>query len=128
IEEAATGNGAGWPRVHATPEAFFERCQTLNWRFFAHLYEAFVAQVLPQAMPGYAAPLHTLREHFPEVWIVDGSRLDAVAHRLKLLREVRARVLPGCVTASMTCTAASRAIWTSTLMPLRANCHGRWRP
>ena len=56
IEEAATGNGAGWPRVQATPEAFFERCQTLHWRFFATLYEAFVAQVLPQAMPGYAAP------------------------------------------------------------------------
>ena len=58
-----------------------------------------MAQVLPQATPGYAAPVHTLREHFPEVWIVDGSRLDAVAQRLKLLREVRARVLPGCVTA-----------------------------
>ena len=52
IEEAATGNGAGWPRVQATPEAFFERCQTLHWRFFANLYEAFVAQVLPQATPG----------------------------------------------------------------------------
>ena len=90
IEEAATGNGAGWPRVQATPEAFFERCQTLHWRFFANLYDAFVAQVLPQATPGYAAPLHTLRERFTEVWIVDGSRLDAVAHRLKLLREVRA--------------------------------------
>jgi len=99
IEEAATGNGAGWPRVQATPEAFCERCQTLPWRFFANLYEAFVAQVLPQATPSYAAPLHTLRERFAEVWSVDGSRLDAVAHRLKLLREVRARVLPGCVTA-----------------------------
>ena len=91
IEEAATGNGAGWPRVQATPEAFFERCQTLHWRFFATLYDAFVAQVLPQATPGYAAPLHPLRERFPEVWIVDGARLDAVAHRLELLREVRAR-------------------------------------
>jgi hypothetical protein len=99
IEEAATGNGAGWPRVQATPEAFFERCQTLNWRFFANLYEAFGAQVLPQATPSSAAPLHTLRERFTEVWIVDGSRLDAVAHRLKRRREVRARVLPGCVTA-----------------------------
>jgi Transposase DDE domain len=99
IEEAATGNGAGWPRVPATPEAFFARCQTLHWRFFATLYEAFVAQVLPQATPGSAAPLHPLRERFPEVWIVDGSRLDAVAHRLKLLREVRARVRPGGVTA-----------------------------
>jgi hypothetical protein len=99
IEEAATGTGAGWPRVQATPAACFARCQTLPWRFFATLYEAFVAQVLPQATPGYAAPLHPLRERVPEVWIVDGSRLDAVAHRRKLLREVRARVLPGCVTA-----------------------------
>src|SRR5262249_27388885 len=99
LEDAATGHGAGGPRVHGPPEAFFERCQTLNWRFFANLYEAFVAQVLPQATPSYAAPLPTLRERFAEVWSVDGSRLDAVAHRLKLLREVRARVLPGCVTA-----------------------------
>jgi hypothetical protein len=86
IEEGATGKGAGWPRVQATPEAFFERCQILHRRFFANLYEAFVAQVLPQATLSYAAPLHTLRERFAEVWIVDGSRLDVVAHRLKLLR------------------------------------------
>jgi len=99
IEEAATGNGAGGPRVQATPEAFFERCQTLTWRFFANLYAAFVAQGLPQATPSYAALLHTLRERFMAVWIVDGARLDAVAHRLKLRREVRARGLPGCVTA-----------------------------
>jgi hypothetical protein len=99
LEEAATGSGAGWPRVHASPEAFFERCQALHWRFFATLYDAFVAQVLPEASANYAHPLHRLRERFAEVWVVDGSRLDAVAHRLKLLRDVRAQVLPGCVTA-----------------------------
>ena len=37
LQEAASGRGAGWPHVPATPAAFFERCQTLNWRFFAHL-------------------------------------------------------------------------------------------
>jgi hypothetical protein len=99
LQEAANGSGAGWPHVPATPEAFFERCQTLHWRFFANLYEAFLVQVLPQAPPCYASPLSALREHFAEVWVVDGSRLDAVAHRLKLLRDVRARVLPGCLTA-----------------------------
>jgi hypothetical protein len=99
LQEAASGSGAGWPHVQATPEAFFERCQTLHWRFFANLYAAFLAQVLPQATPCYAAPLSALRERFAEVWVVDGSRLDAVAHRLKLLRDVRARVLPGCLTA-----------------------------
>ena len=99
LEEAAASPGAGWPSVQASPEAFFERCQSLHWRFFAKLYEAFVAHVLPEARPCYAQPLHALRQHFPEVWVVDGSRLDAVAHRLKLLREVRACVLPGCLTA-----------------------------
>lgn len=99
LQEASGGNGAGWPPVETSPEAFFQRCQTLNWRFFANLYDAFVAQVLPQAEPLYASPVHALRERFEEVWIVDGSRLDAVAKRLKLLWDVRAQVLPGSVTA-----------------------------
>lgn len=85
--------------MQASPEAFFQRCQSLNWRFFANLYEAFLLQVLPRAQPCYASPVHTLREYFKEVWIVDGSRLDAVAKRLKLLWDVRAQVLPGCLTA-----------------------------
>jgi hypothetical protein len=99
LQEAAIGNGSGWPHVEASPEAFFQRCQSLNWRFFANLHEAFSTQVLPQAQPVYASPLHDLRERFEEVWIVDGSRLDAVAKRLKLLWDVRAHVLPGCLTA-----------------------------
>ena len=98
-QEAALGNGSGWPPVQASPEAFCQRCQSLTWRFFANLYEAFLLQVLPQAQPCYASPVHTLREYFQEVWIVDGSRLDAVAKRLKLLWDVRAPVLPGCLTA-----------------------------
>jgi hypothetical protein len=99
LQEAALGNGSGWPPVQASPEAFFQRCQRLNWHFFANLYEAFLLQVLPQAQPCYASPVHTLREYFPEVWIVDGSCLDAVTKRLKLLWDVRAQVLPGCLTA-----------------------------
>jgi Transposase DDE domain len=99
LEEAAAGTRAGWPTVQATPEAFFERCQGLHWRFFANLYNAFVAQVVPTAPLCYAQPLHPLRERFAEVWVVDGSRLDAVAHRLQLLHDVRAPVLPGCITA-----------------------------
>jgi len=99
LQEAAVGNGSGWPHVEASPEAFFQRCQTLNWRFFADLHEAFLMQVLPQAQPVYASPLHALRERFQEIWIVDGSRLAAVVKRLKLLWDVRARVLPGCLTA-----------------------------
>ncbi len=99
LQEAARGNGSGWPHVAASPEAFFQRCQSLNGRFFANLHAAFLAQVLPQADPGDASPVHALRERFQEVWIVDGSRLDAVVNRLKLLWDVRSRVLPGALTA-----------------------------
>jgi hypothetical protein len=99
LEEATAGPGTGWPTVQATPEAFFERCRDLRWQCFAKLSEAFVAHVLPEALPCYAQPLHPLRDRFAEVWVGDGSRLDAVAHRLKALRDVRASVLPGCVTA-----------------------------
>jgi hypothetical protein len=106
LEEAATSPGAGWPSVQASPEAFFERCQNLHWRFFAKLYEAFVDHVLPDARPCYAQPLQALRQHFPDVWVVDGSRLDAVAHRLKLLRDVRACV--GRRTAADACRPGAR--------------------
>jgi hypothetical protein len=99
LQEAAGGSGSGWPHVEASPEAFFQRCQNLNWCFFANLHKAFLTQILPQAQPVYASPVHPVRERFKEVWIVDGSRLDAVAKRLKLLWDVRARVLPGCLTA-----------------------------
>jgi Transposase DDE domain len=99
LQEAALGNGAGWPQVKASPDAFFQRCQSLPWRFFANLHEAFVTQGLPQAHAVYASPVHDLREQFRDVWVVDGSRWDAIVNRLKLRRDVRSRVLPGCLTA-----------------------------
>jgi hypothetical protein len=99
LQEAARGNGSGWPRVEASPEAFFQRCQSLDWRFFATLHKTFLPQILPQAHPVYASPVHPLRERFEEVWGADGSRLDAVVNRLKWLCDVRSRALPGCLTA-----------------------------
>lgn len=85
--------------VSGTPQAFFERSQSLNWRFFAELYRRFVASITPSARLSYATEFADLREHFTELWIVDGSRLDAVAHRLKLLWDVRSPMLPGCLIA-----------------------------
>jgi hypothetical protein len=51
LPEAAVGHGSGWPQIEASPAACFQRCQTVNWRFFANLPEALLAQVLPQAQP-----------------------------------------------------------------------------
>jgi len=92
------GRDALWPRVLATPRAFFKKAQGLRPHLFEAVYTAFTRSILPQARPAYASWLHGLRERFPEVLIVDGSRLDAIGHRLKLLRPERAQVLPGCLT------------------------------
>jgi len=64
---------------------------------FQGLYDAFIAQLVVDARPLYAATVSGLRERFPEVWVLDGSRLDQVAHRLKLTWDVRSPLLPGCV-------------------------------
>lgn len=88
-----------WPRVLARPRAFFEKAEGQRPGLFMHLYRAFVRSILPQAPEAYASWMSPLRRHFPEIHVIDGSNLDAVAHRLKITHDERAALLPGCVTA-----------------------------
>lgn len=88
-----------WPRVQAGARAFYEKAEGQRPGLFMHLYRAFLRSLLPQAPQTYASWMAPLRRHFPEITVVDGSRLDAVCHRLKITHDVRSPVLPGCVTA-----------------------------
>jgi len=97
LREAGVMFPALGPAARTSPEAFFQRAERLRPDFFRTLYEAFVARLVPDALPTYAGAVQGLRERFAEVWIVDGSRLDAVAHRLKLTWDVRSPLLPGCL-------------------------------
>ena len=101
LDQTRKGRGRDklWPRVLARTEAFFEKAQGQRPGLFMHLYRAFVRSILPAAPEAYASWMKDLRQRFPEIHIVDGSRLDAVCHRLKILHDVRAPILPGCVTA-----------------------------
>ena len=99
LEESAAGKNPDWPHVPATPEAFFQRSRDLSWKFFASLYQAFVERIAPLAPASFTQELDSLMERFAGVWIVDGSRLVAIAHRLKILWQIRSPILPGCVTA-----------------------------
>ncbi len=99
LEEAAGGKSGIWPQVEASPQGFFSRCQNLNWEFFRDLHEAFVDRALAKEPPSYATTCRPLLARFTSVWVVDGSRLDAIAHRLKILWDNRSVILPGCVTA-----------------------------
>jgi len=100
LDDTRKGRGRDklWPRVMATPQAFFRKAQGLRPHLFQATYAAFTRRLLPHARPAYASWLKRVRQRFPEVLIVDGSRLDAVGHRLKLLRHDPAQILPGCLT------------------------------
>jgi hypothetical protein len=97
--EAATMDLPGWTKIEATPEAFFQRGRDLSWKFFQVLYQAFVAKITPVSDAAFAQEWKSLRKRFSHLWIVDGSRLDAITHRLKILWKEEGRVLPGCLMA-----------------------------
>jgi hypothetical protein len=99
LYETLEGSEPLFPLVAATPEAFFQRCQTLRPAFFAAIFTRFTAGLLTAPPGRYAQELAEVQARFAGVVVVDGSRLAAIAHRLKLLWAERAVVLPGCLLA-----------------------------
>lgn len=99
LYETLEGSEPLFPLVQATPEAFFQRCRDLRPAFFAAVFARFTARLLRAVPARYAADLAPLQARFAAVCVVDGSRLAAIAHRLKLLWAERAVVLPGCLLA-----------------------------
>jgi hypothetical protein len=87
------------PRIQATDESFFERCRDLSWKFFREVFSMFIERIAARAKPRFCAPLAGLRERFADVVLIDGSRVAAIAHKLKILWDERAVVLPGCLLA-----------------------------
>jgi hypothetical protein len=88
------------PKVDAHPGSFFERCQQMKPGFFEVLFGRFGRAIRPEAPRTYGSttPVGSLRERFRGgIVIFDGSRLDAIAHRLKIMWRDRSVILPGCV-------------------------------
>jgi hypothetical protein len=99
LYETLEGSEPLFPLVQATPEAFFQRCQRLRPAFFAAVFTRFTAGLLTATPARYAPECAAVQARFAGVVVVDGSRLAAIAHRLKLLWAERAVVLPGCLLA-----------------------------
>jgi hypothetical protein len=99
--EEAHGGRAGFPFVESTTSSFFERAQGMRWEFFDELFRRFLGSVLPETRPDFETALAAELPEFPELWAVDGTSLDRVAHRLKAVRGVRAVVIPGSVLAML---------------------------
>ena len=87
------------PSVAASAESFFEKCKNLSSEFFMALYHRFLDGVLEKAPQRYCQEVHHLQRKFSCVLAIDGSRLDKIAHRLKILWKEEAAILPGCLTA-----------------------------
>jgi DDE family transposase len=88
-----------YPRIEATPEAFFQRCRDLRPAFFAEVFARFTARLVVDVPARYAAPLAPVHARFAAIVILDGSRVAAIARRLKLLWNERAVILPGALLA-----------------------------
>ena len=87
------------PAVSASAESFFEKCKNFSSLFFMALYHRFLDGVLPKAPKRYCQEVQHLDTRFSSVLAIDGSRLDKIAHRLKITWKEKAAILPGCLTA-----------------------------
>jgi hypothetical protein len=97
LEEVRLGKNVLVPWVESSFVSFFKKCKTTHFRFFMVLYQTFTQNVVPEAPTVYVPQTHKLLKHFSGIWAVDGSRLDEIAHRCKMLWNEASVVLPGCV-------------------------------
>lgn len=98
LERSRAGDPTGLlPHVAASAEAFFQKCKRLSSGFFMALYARFIAEVEAAAPKQYCRDLAYLQKRFSDVFAIDGSRLDKIAHRLKILQGEKAAILPGCL-------------------------------
>lgn len=88
-----------YPAPEATPEAFFARSQSLRWEFFEEVFRGFHARATEGLEGGFAAELAPIAKRFTGLVAVDGSGLDAVARRLKVLWGKPEVPLPGSLLA-----------------------------
>lgn len=95
LDEFYGSDGATEDRFGSSPSSFFERAQDLKWEFFRELFDRFDAGIVQESPAVFESGLREALPHFPEVWIVDGSSLARVAHRLKLTRDVAQILIPG---------------------------------
>lgn len=99
LDQGRVGGNNLMPEVTATDGGSFQRYKTLHWKFFHALYYAFTQRLMGEAKPVFAGSVSGLRTRFPNIFLIDGSRLDPIAHKLKIVRNTAAAILPGCMTA-----------------------------
>jgi hypothetical protein len=88
-----------FPPVDATPEAFFQKVQKVRPVFFQNVFRAYTAQLRSEAPLSFEQELPIDPKVFPEVYALDGSRLEKVARMLKVARKTTKAIIPGSMEA-----------------------------
>ena len=88
-----------FPPVDATPEAFFQKIQNVRPVFFQNVFRAYTERLKPQVSECFEKDLAVDTQAFPNVFAVDGSRLDKVGRLLKVARTTTKAILPGSMEA-----------------------------
>jgi len=94
------GGGGHYPAVGGARQGFFERCRTLSPVFFSTLFERFTKLVTKDEPARFASRESALIRRFGRIFLLDGSSLDRVARRLKVLRRDRRIPLAGSIAAA----------------------------
>lgn len=88
-----------FPSVDASPEAFFQKAQTLRPVFFQNVFRGYTARLKCEASASFEQELPISAQTFPDIFALDGSRLEKVARLLKVARSTTKAILPGSMEA-----------------------------
>jgi len=88
-----------FPPVDASPEAFFLKAQAVRPVFFQNVFRAYTERLKREAPASFETELPISAQAFPNIFAIDGSRLDKVARLLKVARSTTKAILPGSMEA-----------------------------
>jgi hypothetical protein len=91
--------GRRFPFVESTTSS--SSAQGMRWSSSRSSSAGSSRACCPETRPDFETALAAELPEFPELWAIDGTSLDRVAHRLKAVRGVRAVVIPGSVLAML---------------------------
>jgi hypothetical protein len=99
VEVCAGGKHALFPKVEASSESFFMRIASLRPTFFRNLFLRFTLAIQCELSFNFASDLSVDVSIFPEIYVIDGSRLAKVGRVLKVARNTTKAIIPGSMEA-----------------------------
>src|SRR5438093_1420608 len=76
LVDSLEGRDPTFPRIEASPEAFFQRCRDLRPAVFAEVFQRFTTRLVTAVPPRYAAEVAPVRARFTAIVILDGLLED----------------------------------------------------